>query len=62
MPVGIVDFFQIVQVKHQDPHIKRIVLLLNLRQLLFQRFFIVDSCHINSSTLYHALNIIFQCQ
>ena len=58
MTICIVDLFQIVQVEHHDTYIQGVVCILKLLQLLFQGFFIVDTCYVKAGTSDHISDII----
>ena len=62
MPVGIIDHFQIIQIKHHHAYVQCIFPVLKLRQFFLQTLFIMDASHVNGSTLHDALTVIFQCQ
>ena len=62
MTEGIINILQAIHIKHHNSHIQSIIQFLDLVQLLFQRFFIMNSHRIRCFTLHHILYIIFQCQ
>ena len=62
MTEGVINILQAIHVKHHNPHIQSIIQFLDLVQLLFQCFFIMDPYRICCFALHHILYIIFQGQ